>query len=189
MKSRLLVSFFLVSCLASCELLSDLNRAEENPSRNSQASICIWKNAAENSDCNIDYWLRFWSTVEDIDWPERKKRIASLTAKDTDVLKKIMLSQGKSTPYQNRLRAQAWTESLLPKFSKDMRRFILVAIYHPSQDLLEMESALVTLSKVNTYQSENLEEHKLLLQKKQSQLDQLLNIEATIIQSTEEGKQ
>jgi hypothetical protein len=70
-----------------------------------------------------------------------------------------------------------------------MRRFILVALYNPSQGLLEMESALVTLSKINTHQSSNIEEQQLLLNKQQSQIDQLLNIEASIIQSIEEDKE
>lgn len=188
MKARLIVSFFILGCFSSCELLPALDDSKQSVPTNKLKPICVWENSADKHDCNIDYWLKFWSSVEDIDWPERKERIASLSSKDNDVLKKVLLSQSKSTPYQNRLRAQAWIESLLPKFSHDMRRFILVAIYHPSQDLLEMESALVTLSKINTYQSENLEEHKLLLKKQQSQLEQLLNIEATIIQSTEEAK-
>jgi hypothetical protein len=105
------------------------------------------------------------------------------------VLKKILLSQGKSTPFQDRLRAQAWVESILPKLSQQMRRFIVVALYHPSQDLLEMESALVTLSKINTHQSTHIEEQQALLDKQQNQIDQLLNIEATIIKSIEEDKQ
>jgi hypothetical protein len=87
------------------------------------------------------------------------------------------------------LRAQVWTESILPKLSQQMRRFILVALYNPSQGLLEMESALVTLSKINTHQSSNIEEQQLLLNKQQSQIDQLLNIEASIIQSIEEDKE
>jgi hypothetical protein len=104
-------------------------------------------------------------------------------------LKKILLSQGKSTPYQDRLRAQGWVESILPKLSQHMRRFILIALYHPSQDLLELESALVTLSKINTQQSFKIEEQQLLLKKQQSQIDQLLNIEASIIQGIEKDKQ
>jgi hypothetical protein len=73
--------------------------------------------------------------------------------------------------------------------SPQLRRFIVVALYHPSQDLLEMESALVTLSKINTHQSTHIEEQQALLDKQQNQIDQLLNIEATIIKSIEEDKQ
>ncbi len=98
------------------------------------------------------------------------------------MLKKVLLSQGKGTPFQDRLRAQAWVESLLPKLSQQMRRFIVVALYHPSQDLLEMESALVTQNEISTYQTLHIEEQQILLDKK-SQIDQLLNVEASIVQS------
>jgi len=100
-----------------------------------------------------------------------------------------LLSQGKSTPFQDRLRAQGWVESILPKLSQQMRRFILVALYYPSQDLLEMESALVTLSKINTHKRFNIEEQQILLNKQQSQIDQLFNIEASIMESIEEDKE
>jgi hypothetical protein len=185
---RLFLGLLVFITLSGCELLPSLLDSQPELSNRNNQSICVWKDSSDKNNCNIDYWLRYWSSVEDIDWPERKKLITSLTTNDSDVLKKIFLSQSKSTPYQNRLRAQTWIESLLPKLSEDMRRFLVVSIYHPSQDLLEMESALVTLSKINTYQSENLEEHKALLKKQKGQLEQLLNIEANIIQSTEEAK-
>jgi hypothetical protein len=87
------------------------------------------------------------------------------------------------------LRAQGWVESILPKLSQHMRRFILIALYQPSQDLLERESALVTLSKINTQQSFKIKEQQILLKKQQSQIDQLLNIETSIIQGIEKDKQ
>ena len=52
-----------------------------------------------------------------------------------------------------------------------------------------MESALVSLSKMNTHQSLHIEEQQILLNEQQSQIDQLLNIETSIIQSIEEDKQ
>jgi hypothetical protein len=177
---------------SSCELLQSFNTSKTTPDlpqKQQQQPMCVWENPLDENDCKIEYWLRFWSEIEDISWPERKQQIDALSAQDTDVMKKILLSQGKSTPYQDRLRAQGWVESILPKLSQHMRRFILVALYHPSQDLLELESALVTLSKINTQQAFKIEEQQILLKKQQSQIDQLLNIEASIIQSIEEDKE
>jgi hypothetical protein len=173
----------------SCELLQSLKTPKTPAEVLKNQPVCVWENSSEEDSCKIEYWLRFWSEIEDISWPERKTQIDALSEQDADVLKKVLLSQGKSTPFQDRLRAQGWLESILPKLSQQMRRFILVALYYPSQDLLEMESALVTLSKVNTHQALNIEEQQILLNKKQSQIDQLLNIEASIIQSIEEDKQ
>jgi hypothetical protein len=161
-----LSSLFLFT---GCELLQSLKTSKMNTSVLNNKSTCVWEIYLDSDRCEIEYWLTFWCEIE--------------------VLKKIFLSQGKSTPFQDRLRAQAWVESILPKLSQQMRRFIVVALYHPSQDLLEMKSALVTLSKINTHQSTHIEEQQALLDKQQNQIDQLLNIEATIIKSIEEDKQ
>jgi hypothetical protein len=98
------------------------------------------------------------------------------------VLKKVLLSQGRGTPFQYRLRGQVWVESNLHKLNQQMRHFIVVALYHSNQGLPEMESVLVTLSRISMYQSLHIEEQQILLDKK-SQIDQLLNIEASIVQS------
>lgn len=195
MKSKLLIMCCTVIVFTSCQLLPSLNTSETKTNVQNEHIICIWKTSTAGNDCKIEYWLNFWSDIEDVSWPERKKQIDALSVEDVDVLKKILLSQGKSTPYQDRLRAQTWANSILPKLSQPMSRFILVALYHPSQGLLELESALVTLSKINTQQSFKIEEQQSLLfkqqsqlNKQQSQIDQLLNIEASIMQSIEEDK-
>ena len=189
MNSKLLVLSSALFLFTSCELLPPLNPPQIPVEELNDQRMCVWKNSSEEKNCKIEYWLQYWSETEDMSWPERKKQIDVLSEQDADILKKVFLSQGKSTPYQDRLRAQSWVQSLLPKFSLQMRRFILVALYHPSQDLLEMESALVTLSKINTHQSFNIEEQQLLLNKQQNQIDQLLNIEASIMESIEEDKE
>ena len=52
-----------------------------------------------------------------------------------------------------------------------------------------MESAILGLNKTNTHQSSNIDEQQLLLDKHQSQIEQLLDIEASIIKSSEEVKE
>tara|TARA_B110000908_G_C10145369_1_gene398778 strand:+ start:279 stop:848 length:570 start_codon:yes stop_codon:yes gene_type:complete len=189
MKSKLLVVFSSLIVFTSCELLQSFNSPKSSHEVLKDEPICVWNSSSQENDCKVDYWLKFWYEVEDIPWPERKKQIDTLSEQDTDVFKKVLLSQGKSTPYQDRLRAQGWVELISPRLSQHMRRFILVALYNPSQDMLELESALVTLSKINTQQSYKIEVQQILLKKQQSQIDQLLNIEATIIQGIEKDKQ
>ena len=189
MKSKFLILLGSLIFFTGCELVQTLKMSQINTEVHNNQPACVWEKYVEADQCKIQYWLRFWYEIEEIPWPERKKQIDALSEQDADVLKKILLSQGKSTPFQVRLRAQAWVESILPKLSRQIRRFIVVALYHPSQDLLEMESALVTLSKINTHQSSYIEEQQTLLNKQKSQIDQLLNIEASIIQSIEEDKQ
>ncbi|WP_339721648.1 hypothetical protein [uncultured Paraglaciecola sp.] len=202
MNLKLIILFSAFILFSSCELLPVLN-SPETMTKDTEAStesaelaeskeeqpICVWEVSSDENNCKIEYWLQYWYQIEDMPWPERKSQIEALSDQDVDVLKKVFLSQGKSTPYQARLRAQGWVELILPKLSQRMRRFITVALYYPSQDLLEMESALVTLSKINTHQSFNIEEQQIQLKKQQSQIDQLLNIEASIMESIEEEKE
>lgn len=196
MNLKLLVLFGSVVLFSSCELLPSSNSNQIAMKTPDNQPNCVWESPSVDNQCRVEYWLQFWSQVEDITWPERKQKIENLTEQDDDVLKKILLSQGKSTPYQDRLRAQRWVETILPKLTQPMQRFIKVALYYPSQGLLEMESALVTLSKINTHQSFNIEEQQtqltnqqVQLKKQQSQIDQLLNIEASIMESIEEDKE
>ncbi|WP_299079613.1 hypothetical protein [uncultured Paraglaciecola sp.] len=190
MKSKLLVVTSSLILFCSCEMMQSMPppKVSDVEVKHIQP-VCVWKNSSQQDACEMEYWLRFWYEIEDLSWPERKQKIAALSEQDADILKKVLLSQGKSTPYQDRLRAQRWLESILPKLSQHMRRFILVALYQPSQDLLEMESALVTLSNINTHQSANIKEQKMLLKKQQSQIDQLLNIEAFIMKSNKKDKE
>ena len=189
MNLKLLVQCSVLVLLTSCELLPISDSPQITTEDLEKQPICVWEDSSKVNNCKIEYWLQYWYEIEDMSWPERKKQINILSEEDADVLKKVFLSQGKSTPYQDRLRAQGWVESILPKLTQQMRRFIIVSLYHPSQDLLEMESALVTLSKINTHQSFNIEEQQILLNKQQNQIEQLLNIEASIMESIEEEKE
>ena len=189
----------VMSCLigfSSCQMLNPQQITPEEVEVVESQPVCIWKNPSQNDECDVEYWLKFWYEIEEVSWKERKSQILSLSEQDSDLLKKVLLSQGKSTPFQDRLRAQNWVETILPKLSQHMRRFILVALYQPSQDLLEMESALVTLSNINTHQSTTIEEQQTslnkqqtLLDKQQNQIEQLLNIETSIIQNNEKDKE
>ncbi|MEO9946307.1 hypothetical protein [Paraglaciecola sp.] len=190
------LNFLFVSLLfliSSCELLQT-NQTVSQP-KNTQ-TYCIWKVKHTNIDCDIHYWLGYWADIESIDWPERKAKIDTLGETDADILKKVLLSQGKSTPYQNRLRAQMWADVVFPKLNDGMREFLKVALYTPSQSLLELESALVTLSKINTQKVASIEEwrlrlaqQKLKLEEQQNQIEQLLNIEASMLKNGQEDKQ
>ena len=184
----------LLFLASSCELLQTNEPVVSEPQ--STKISCIWKVETINIDCNIHYWLKFWADIESIDWTARRVQIEQLTDSDSDILRKVLLSQGKSTPYQNRLRAQMWVESILPKLNDAMKKFIQVALYTPSQSLLELESALVTLSKINTQKVANIEEQrqqlqqqKLQLEEQKSQIEQLLNIEASILKNGQEDKE
>lgn len=185
MKGKFLGALATALIISGCELLPQQKENDVSEVELLNKPICVWQ-ATDNTttkDCHIEYWIRYWTSIEDLSWSIRKAQIEKLSERDIDMLKKILLSQGKGTPYQNRLRAQIWIEALMPKLSQEMRQFINVAVYQPSLEILEMESVLVTLSKANSRHELNLEKQALQLSKQAGQIEQLLNIETSIIQS------
>ncbi|WP_158968462.1 hypothetical protein [Paraglaciecola sp. L3A3] len=174
----------LLPIFSGCELLPKAKAdLPSNPHKELLSQpICIWA-AEEAGDCQVEYWLRYWANIETISWLQRKKQIENLSESDEDLLRKIILCQGKGTPYQSRLRAQIWAETIMPKLSPDMRMFLKVALYQPSLEMLEMESALVTLSKTNSRNQKLVEQQQQQINKQNNQIDQLLKIETSIMSS------
>jgi hypothetical protein len=184
MKDKFLGVLVTVMMTSGCELLPQDKTNEVSEIELLNKPICVWQ-AIDNEvmkDCHVEYWIRYWASLEGLSWSKRKEKIDILSDHDADILKKVMLSQGKDTPYQNRFRAQFWLEALMPKLSQEMKQFIKVAVYQPSLEMLEMESALVTLSKTNSRYEQTLEKQTLQLSKQAGQIEQLLNIETSIIQ-------
>ena len=62
-------------------------------------------------------------------------------------------------------------------------------VYQPSQDVLELESSLVTLGRLNSNLSLANEEQKIMIEKQKSQIEQFLKIEASIMANDKGDKQ
>ena len=133
--------------------------------------------------CELSYWLHFWYEAAQLSWAQRKVSIEQLDSGLVDSLKKVLLSSIKGTPYNDRLRAQAWLDELQVKLSPSFARFMQMAVYETNQQLLELESALASLNKINVKLTSTNDKQKVQLKKQQSQIEQLLKIEATIMDS------
>lgn len=149
-------------------------------------SFCLYLDPQvdDKYNCQLSYWLRYWLDADDMTWEQRKAEIALLTESAQDNLRKVLLCQGADTPYQDRLRSQVWAVNLIKDFDGGMQELLTVMVYRPSQALLESESALVTLSKINGRQSTRIEEQQELVDQQRSQIEQLLKIEASIMDNT-----
>jgi hypothetical protein len=100
-----------------------------------------------------------------------------------------LLSQAADTPYQDRLRAQLWTEDVLPNLEEPLGSFVKLLIYQPSQQVLELESAIVTLNKMNLKHAEEIEVMQGLIKQHQDQLEQLLKLESNLVEKVREPNQ
>lgn len=184
---------FLIWGLSGCALLEQFSAPEE-PVENvtkeitkQEAKYCLVSDESELVDhnCDIAYWLTFWLDADGIAWPERREKIEQLGEGVFETLQKVLLSQSRGTPYQARLRAQSWANELMPKLTNNMQNLLKVLVYKPSQEMLEFESALTILTRINTNQSKELERQTEQLAEQQQQIEQLLKIEASMMQKKE----
>lgn len=193
MKLRLVVCCMSFLFLSGCELVNKYKivEMEDVPQVVSDKPVinqyCLVKDAEPliENNCDLSYWLTFWMENNNRSWVQRKSEIGKLGDSHFDRFKKVLLSQGRGTPFQDRLRAQSWAEELRPVLSPWMQNFVKVLVYQPSQELLEFESALTILTRVNTNQSVELEEQQEQLQEQQQQIEQLLKIEASMMEKRE----
>lgn len=162
--------------LVGCETLS--------PSRQQDVvqQPCLVPTNTEQfiGQCDLWYWVGIWVEADDMSWVERKKRIDKLSDSLPDTLEKILLSQPVDTPYQDRLRAQLWLDDIYPRLSVPMQRVLTTLVQRPSNHILETESAIALLSRVNTQRDEEIENLQVQLEQYQAKLEALLNIEAGI---------
>jgi len=114
--------------------------------------------------------------------------IEALPLDPKSLIEKVLLSQGDDTPYRNRLRAQKWIEELQMLTDKSMTQVLDILIFQPSQQLLELESAITILSKVNGRQEKTIAAQEIQLvekneeiEKQRKQVEQLLDIEASMV--------
>ncbi|GAC30461.1 hypothetical protein [Brumicola pallidula] len=138
--------------------------------------------------CELDAWSDKLILVSTISWSIRSDMIEALPLDPKSLIEKVLLSQGDDTPYRNRLRAQKWIEELQMLTDKSMTQVLDILIFQPSQQLLELESAITILSKVNGRQEKTIAAQEIQLvekneeiEKQRKQVEQLLDIEASMV--------
>jgi hypothetical protein len=190
---KILLILLAMISLPGCSLLKSLKSELSEPSE--VASLMATKYCERQDSiahfeeyCNLDAWSEKLILSSTIPWPMRSDMIEALPQDPKSLLKKVLLSQGNDTPYRNRLRAQRWIEELKLVTDKSMTHVLDILIFQPSQQLLELESAITILSKVNNRQEKTIvaQEIQLLLknteiENQREQVKQLLDIEASMV--------
>lgn len=146
-------------------------------------SLCLVEPTLERFEkqCDLLYWVNLWVKADNTRWSERRDAIAALSDSTEDTLKKIVMSLPVDTPYQSRLRAQHWLTALEAKINPTMLSVVNSLVKSPNGEMLELESAMVILNRVNTDKEKQLSmlEKELTLQTKK--LEELLKVEATLM--------
>ena len=188
---KLVVIFFVLVVLSGCELLPFEQSIER---KTDDLATCERPQSVDNSNylkrCELRPWLDYWVSVSQLDWSVRKRMIAQLSLEqdNASMLKTILLSNVNDTPYQSRLRAQSYAEQLLKSQTEVMANFIQYIILAPTQRKLELESAIATLSRINTAHTKEIEikqaqlkQQNERIQEQERQIDKLLQLEKSIV--------
>lgn len=199
LKSARIIAFFvLLIVLQGCELLSNKSKSEPALVINANEYVlCITALQSETfaDFCSLDKWLVFVFDISELTWAERLAKITQMGDDSRALLAKILLSQGTDTPYSNRLRAQNWVVNISGESSPAMKKILDELVYQNSQQLLEFESAITILSRVNVRQQKKIAELQTQvsaredeIKKQQEQVQQLLKIETDLLEQNRSEK-
>ena len=187
----MLVLGFVLSCLQGCETLNDLKHKIAPIVSSNTIVLCETSLQQETFGdfCSLDNWLLFAFATSEMAWPERSAKINELGDDSRSLLIKALLSQGADTPYRKRLRAQNWVVKISTESSSAMKHILDELVFKNSQHLLEFESAVTILSRVNARQQKTiidlqaqLEAKQKEINKQQEQVRQLLKIETDLLE-------
>ncbi|RDV25231.1 hypothetical protein DXV75_11550 [Alteromonas aestuariivivens] len=153
--------------------------------------LCIVPRDVESfvGQCDIGYWVRMWVEADAMRWPQRKALLAELGTSLPDTLKKIVLSLPTDTPYQDRLRAQNYLTEIQSVLNPQVIEAVNTLVSRPNTQLLEFESAITLLSRVNTQQAQSMENLREELEAQRKQIEELLQIEATLMDKNRSTQQ
>lgn len=197
MKSMwLMVALTSLSGCAALTPTHEKNEAEINQPETPIISvldddICVFNDTVEavKENCELAYWVGMWVQADNTAWPLRKKTIVALGDSPADKLRKILLSMPVDTPYQDRLRAKHWLDEITPDFTPEIQQAVTTLVASPNDQMLEYESAISMLSKVNTQRAHSIESLKAELEAQQKKLEELLQIEATLMDKNRSTQQ
>lgn len=182
---KIAVVLMSIFFLQACELLK-LPYTKKDVTDTGDNCVVDLNDGTSTGLCDVGQWLDFVIEHQSMSWQERKEVILSLGKSEQDILKKILLSQAADTPYQDRLRAQLWAEDIMPSLEEPLLSFVRLLIYQPNQQLLELESAIVTLNKMNLKHAEEIDVMQGLIERHQDQLEQLLKLETNLVEKVRE---
>ncbi|MBT0587553.1 hypothetical protein [Alteromonas oceanisediminis] len=168
-----------------CELMQSQHVSTSEPERN-QCVIADGSVQISEPECHAEYWFNLWETHTQQPWQQRKASMADLGTDVMGQLRRFILSQPMDTPYQDRLRAQSTFNQIKSKLAPEWANRLDAIAYKPSQQLLEYESAITILSEVNARQQGQIKEQAQLLLENEEKVNQLLNVEASILEKNAE---
>lgn len=194
-KSGLIVALLVLTGCQSLTRNNDNTGEPENmtpaPAAKIERGICLFDEPPQGFEHNCDaaYWLNTWIAAANQTWSERKQAIKVLGDSAFDTLHTYVLTLPTDTPYQDRLRAQLALNDIAGAFTPTAQEVVNVIAASQNNQIMQLESAMVVLEQENTSRGEKvkaLEQEAVNLRKK---LEELLQIEATLMDKNRSTQQ
>jgi len=156
-----------------------------------ERGLCLFNEPPHGFEHNCDatYWLNAWIAAANQPWADRKQSLKDLGDSAFDTLHAYLLTLPTDTPYQDRLRAQLALDNIAGGFTPAAQEVVNVIAGSQNNHMMQLESALVVLEQENTARGEKikaLENEAVNLRKK---LEELLQIEATLMDKNRSTQQ
>ncbi|MEC8418659.1 MAG: hypothetical protein VXZ36_12650 [Pseudomonadota bacterium] len=153
--------------------------------------ICLFEHAPKDFEhnCDMRFWINEWVVASATSWSERKATIKEMGNSQYDIVRAYVLTLPNDTPYQDRLRAQLALDTLSEKFTASAKEVINVVAAEQNNQLMQLESALVVLEKENTQRGEALQQLRDDAVSLRKKLEELLQIEAALMDKNRSTQQ
>lgn len=195
---RIIVFVLTASLVSACGMLPE--KEVEKPTEIKEATkpkvvekdkLCWFDEAPQSFEHNCDwhFWSNVWLTADATPWVKRKQLIEALGNTEADKLNKYFLTLPTDTPYQDKLRAQLALDEVSPMFSDSARLLFNTIAVKPNKQQMELESAMSVLSKENARNVQALKALRAELDAQQQKLEELLQIEATLMDKSRSNQQ
>jgi hypothetical protein len=193
---RLSCFFIAVFFLVGCESLTDVKeKATDDLQMQTKSDLdgtfCLFEQPPKGflHNCDVKHWLGLWLNASEQPWSQRKQTLDTLTNSDYDRLYAYILTLINDTPYQDKLRAQLSFNKVAPRLIPQSQKIIDVIAGAQNNQLMQFESALVVLEKENTSRGEKLITLQNEIDSLRKKLEELLQIEATLMDKNRSTQQ
>jgi len=156
-----------------------------------ERDLCLFDEAPQGFEHNCDavYWLNTWISSANQPWLERKQALKALGDSAFDTLHAYILTLPTDTPYQDRLRAQLALDDIANKFTPTAQEVINVIAGSHNNQIMQLESAMVVLEQENTSRGEKVKALEIEAVNLRKKLEELLQIEATLMDKNRSTQQ
>lgn len=182
--------------MTGCQSLTRNNDSAGEPEKVTpvvkvERGFCLFDEPPQNfeNNCDATFWLNAWIDAANQPWLARKQTLSALSKSTFDTLHAYILTLPNDTPYQDRLRAQLALDAIAKELTPAAQELIRVVAGAQNNQVMQLESAMVVLEQENTSRGEKLKMLEKEVDNLRKKLEELLQIEATLMDKNRSTQQ